>query len=107
MLTKEKGRHNGDPIPNANVCQDKPESKSPPTKNQGFVAVHAANARESFRTELLERHGRRVIRIGRWKPGRDGALHPAGVGIECSVDHIDGIAAMLTATKQRLAQEGK
>jgi hypothetical protein len=67
MPPNEKGRHDGDPIPN-NVCQDTPESKSTLIKTQVFCAVRAINKRESLRAELIERHGRTVVRIGRLKP---------------------------------------
>lgn len=107
MHSKEKGRPHGDPIPNASVCQDKPESKIYLVKKQEFSAVYRINKRESLRSELIERHGKLVFRVGRWRTDESGALHPAGLGIECSADHIDGFAAMLTATKQRLAQGGK
>jgi hypothetical protein len=80
MHSKEKGRPESDPIPNAYVRQDKPESKLHLVKLQAF---------------------------GRWKSDSEGALRPAGVGIECGAEHIDGFAAMLAATKRRLAQGGK
>jgi hypothetical protein len=44
MPPNEKGRQEGDPIPN-NVCQDKTESKSTLLKTQVFYAVHAINKR--------------------------------------------------------------
>ncbi len=104
MQPKEKGRCESDPIPNAIVRQDSSESKSDTRKEQVFSAVHPLNKRESLRSELIERHGRTVVRVGRWKSNPDGNVRPAGVGIECSADHIDGFAAMLTATKQHLAK---
>jgi hypothetical protein len=45
MPPKEKGRHEGDPIPNS-VCQDTPESKSALLKTQVFCA-DGANERET------------------------------------------------------------
>ena len=87
-------------------ASNKNVSKFGETISSFVVASHPLNKRESLRSELIERHGRTVIRIGRWKADRGGVLHPAGVGLECSVDHIDGLAAMLVATKQRLAQGG-
>jgi hypothetical protein len=36
MPIKEKGRQNGDPIPNAVVCQDSAEFKTSPLKLQAF-----------------------------------------------------------------------
>jgi hypothetical protein len=46
MPPKEKGRQEGDPIPN-NVCQDTPEYKSVLLKRQAFCADRAISERES------------------------------------------------------------
>lgn len=70
------------------------------------LAGYQINRRECWRSELLQRCGRNVVRIGRWRADQSGALHPAGVGIECSANHFDGFAAMLTAARHHLAKGG-
>jgi hypothetical protein len=72
------------------------------TMDRLLFVTHPLNKRESLRSELFVRQGRTVIRIGRWKADGAGALRPAGVGLECSADHIDGLREMLAAIKKQL-----
>jgi hypothetical protein len=53
------------------------------------------NARESLRFELIERFGRTVVRISRWKADARGVLSQAGPQIEFAERHATGVSAML------------
>ena len=66
------------------------------------------NTRESLCFELIERHGRTVFRYGRCKADALGGPRPAGAGVECSAEHIDGIAATIASVQRHLRQtEGR
>ena len=61
-----------------------------------FVAEYEINHLDVIRAEIVERHGKPIVAIGRWKRSPTGDK-PSGQSFEFGAHRIEGVAEVLNS----------